>query len=312
MPRATWAFADCRTTPFPGHARSDASLSQGRLRSGAALRAGLHRHRIRSCSASASPRRATSSSFFRHAAADRAGHAESGAGADHARRRDRRLAVGQFHQDLRPLGSTRISTVASVWDGAFPRIAARQTPINVRFALPGGAAALYEPGSEPRSGGAAYDDRTRGRRPASLLDRCTATQHLPEGHRGVRLGGVLGLAHVAGSRRHRRASRHPAARQRAPLLLSGHDARRRTRRIPRRRRRGAGRMRAAGQSRIPQADTTRALDRARWSSGSCTARAPPASRYPLLSDGRAGRRATRRAVGFPEHSGRAAIRRRRW
>src|SRR6185369_1929464 len=88
-------------------------------------------------------------SFFRYAARDDAGAANPVAGAvAHA------ISVGDsqsgnliktfvhlgFNQDL----SQRI-----VWDGVFPRIAARQTPINFRFALPGGAATLYEPGSEP-------------------------------------------------------------------------------------------------------------------------------------------------------------------
>ena len=61
-----------------------------------------------------------------------------------------------------------------VWDGAFPRIAARQTPMNFRFALPGGAVDLYEPGSEGVLTWSRYLDTTRGRpQPASLLDRCT-------------------------------------------------------------------------------------------------------------------------------------------
>ena len=42
VPRATWAFADCRTHAVPGHARSDAALPQGRLRSEPAVRARLH------------------------------------------------------------------------------------------------------------------------------------------------------------------------------------------------------------------------------------------------------------------------------
>ena len=63
-----------------------------------------------------------------------------------------------------------------VWDGVFPRIAARQTPMNFRFALPGGAATLYEPGSEPIVWWGRYTDVARGRAAASLLDRCLATR----------------------------------------------------------------------------------------------------------------------------------------
>lgn len=76
-----------------------------------------------------------------------------------------------FNQDL----SKRI-----VWDGVFPRIAARQTPIDFRFALPGGAATLYEPGSEPIIWWGTYEDRTRGLKRGSLLDRCGQTKTCPK------------------------------------------------------------------------------------------------------------------------------------
>jgi hypothetical protein len=55
-----------------------------------------------------------------------------------------------------------------VWDGINPNIAARQTPLNFRFAIPGGAAGLYEPGSE--------GDLTW----PGLLERCRATKTCPK------------------------------------------------------------------------------------------------------------------------------------
>src|SRR4029079_11285613 len=67
-----------------------------------------------------------------------------------------------------------------VWDGAFPRIAARQTPINLRFGLPGGAAGMYEPGSDGVVWWTHYADKARGLRAAGLLDRCTATKTCPK------------------------------------------------------------------------------------------------------------------------------------
>jgi len=66
-----------------------------------------------------------------------------------------------------------------VWDGIFPFIAARQTPMNFRFAAPGGAATLDEPGSEPILWWSKYDDAVRGRAAGSLLDRCNATRTCP-------------------------------------------------------------------------------------------------------------------------------------
>ena len=145
--------------------------------------------------------------------------------------------------------STRICQDGASGTASFRASPPRQTPINFRFALPGGAATLYEPGSEPVVWWGSYVDTTRGRAAASLLDRCTASRDVPEGHRGVWLDRVLGASHVARTDRHRREARHPAAGQRATLLLSGHDARWRTRRIPRRRySRQSDRLRPAGQS----------------------------------------------------------------
>ena len=87
-------------------------------------------------------------SFFRHAQTDAAGTPNPVAGAiDHA------VGVGDsqsgnFIRTFIHLGFNQDTQNRIVWDGAFPRIAARQTPINLRFALPGGAAGMYEPGSD--------------------------------------------------------------------------------------------------------------------------------------------------------------------
>ncbi|HWU03065.1 MAG TPA: alpha/beta hydrolase domain-containing protein, partial [Novosphingobium sp.] len=63
--------------------------------------------------------------------------------------------------------------------GANPNIAARQVPLNIRFAVPGGAATLFEPGSEGTLWWVPYDDTARGRGRHGLLDRCTATHTCP-------------------------------------------------------------------------------------------------------------------------------------
>lgn len=67
-----------------------------------------------------------------------------------------------------------------VWDGANPHIAARQNPVNLRFARPGGAAGLYDPGSDAVVWWAHHADTARHRPPAGLLDRCTATHTCPK------------------------------------------------------------------------------------------------------------------------------------
>jgi feruloyl esterase len=52
--------------------------------------------------------------------------------------------------------------------------------MNLRFALPGGAAGVYEPGSEGVVWWTKYEDKTRGLKAAGLLDRCTATHTCPK------------------------------------------------------------------------------------------------------------------------------------
>ena len=179
LPRSAWAFADCRTVPFPG------TPDPTRL----CVKDGFDASRLYELTYTAKDPlvlgiglAATRDivAFFRHAIADAAGTANPIAGAvRHA------IAVGDsqsgnliktfvhlgFNQDL----AGRI-----VWDGVFPRIAARQTPMNFRYALPGGAATLYEPGNEPALWWGTYEDRARGRAPASLLDRCTPTRTCPK------------------------------------------------------------------------------------------------------------------------------------
>jgi hypothetical protein len=179
VPRGEWAMADCRSVPFPGTPDptrlcvkggfDPAKLYELVYTAKDPLVLGLGLAATRDIV-----------SFFRYAAADASGTPNPVAGlVRHA------ISIGDsqsgnliktfihlgFNQDL----SGRI-----VWDGAFPRIAARQTPINFRFALPGGAATLDEPGSEPVVWWGTYEDTTRGRPAASLLDRCRATNTCPK------------------------------------------------------------------------------------------------------------------------------------
>jgi hypothetical protein len=86
---------------------------------------------------------------------------------------------GNFIKTFLHLGFNQDETRRIVWDGANPNIAARQNPINFRFAIPGGAAALFEPGSEGVLWWGMYRDELRGRSVASLLDRCRASRTCP-------------------------------------------------------------------------------------------------------------------------------------
>jgi hypothetical protein len=179
VPRADWAFADCATTPFPG-VPDPAKIC---------LRTGFRADRIYELTYTARDPlvlglglAATRDivSFFRYAARDRAGNPNPIAGAVAHTVSIGDSQSGNFIRTFLHLGFNQDEGNRIVWDGAFPRIAARQTPLNFRFALPGGAATLYEPGSEGVVWWAPYEDRARGLPRAGLLDRCTATRTCPK------------------------------------------------------------------------------------------------------------------------------------
>lgn len=179
VPRDAWAFADCRATPFPG--TPDPAY--------VCTRDGFDPSRVYELTYIAKDPLvlglglvATRDlvAFFKHAKNDDAGTPNPVAGlVKHA------IAIGDsqsgnFIKTFVHLGFNEDLAGRIVWDGVFPRIAARLTPMNFRFALPGGAAALYEPGSEAVLWWGGYEDSARKRGRASLLDRCTATRTCPK------------------------------------------------------------------------------------------------------------------------------------
>ncbi len=87
---------------------------------------------------------------------------------------------GNFLKTFLNLGFNEDEDKRIVFDGMNPNIAGRQTPLNFRFAIPGGAAGLYEPGSEGVLWWSDYRDDARHRPDAGLLDRCSATQTCPK------------------------------------------------------------------------------------------------------------------------------------
>ncbi len=87
---------------------------------------------------------------------------------------------GNFIRSFIHLGFNQDEDKRIVWDGSNPQIAARQLVLNLRFANPGGAAGLNEPGSEAVLWWNEYADQTRNRPAASLLTRCKATNTCPK------------------------------------------------------------------------------------------------------------------------------------
>lgn len=300
VPRADWAFADCAETPWPGRPDPSRICVKDAFRAGRfyeltytakdplVLGVGLAATR-------------DIVSFFRHARADASGTPNPVAGiVDHAISQGDSQS-GNFIRTFIHLGFNQDTKDRIVWDGAFPRIAARQTPINLRFGLPGGAAGMYEPGSDGIVWWAPYADTTRGLAAAGLLDRCAATNTCPK------IVEAFGSAEFWGLRM-------------SPDLI-GTDARRDLP-LPSNVRRyyypstthggGRGGFPAEAVSAAnsvctlpanpnPQAEQTRALTRAlvAWV---VKGTPPPPSRYPTLARGELVP-ATREALGMPEIPG---------
>jgi len=180
VPATDWAFADCRTTPFPG------APDPTRI----CLKNGFDATRLYELVYTAKDPlvlgigfAATRDivAFFRHAAGDAAGTPNPVANAVTHAVAFGASQSGNFLKTFVHLGFNQDLDGRLVWEGIFPYIAGRQLAMNVRFAAPGGAAGLYEPGSEPALWWGRYTDALRGRKaPTSLLDRCTATRSCPE------------------------------------------------------------------------------------------------------------------------------------
>jgi len=179
VPGSEWAFADCRTTPFPG------TPDPTRL----CLKSGFNPSLLYELVYTARDPlvlgiglAATRDivSFFRHARADAGGTPNPVAGVLTHSVAQGTSQAGNFIKTFIHLGFNEDLNGRIVWDGVFPFIAARQTPLNFRFAAPGGAATLDEPGSEPIVWWSRYNDVVRGREAGSLLERCSATRTCPK------------------------------------------------------------------------------------------------------------------------------------
>jgi hypothetical protein len=182
IPSSEWAWGDCTRAPFPGapdstriclRAGADPALLYQLVytaRNPQVLMIGLAAFR-------------DVGAFFRYESRDSQGNSNPIAGSIR-----KAILMGQpqsgnsqktlIHYGLNESDAGTRGRI--VWDGANPHIAARQNPINFRFARPGGSASLYEPGSEAVVWWERYRDTLRGRPPAGILDRCRATNTCPK------------------------------------------------------------------------------------------------------------------------------------
>jgi len=174
-----WAFADCRTTPFPG--RPDPTQL--------CLRDGFDTTQAYTLTYTAKDPRVLGigfaavrdlNAFLRSGDTDDSGLANPVAGMVRWPIATGTSQSGNFIRSFIALGFNQAEDGRRVFDGANPNIAARLLPLNVRFGLPGGAASAFEAGSEGTLWWGRYNDRARGRGVSSLLDRCRATTTCPK------------------------------------------------------------------------------------------------------------------------------------
>lgn len=177
-----WAFADCRTTPFPGtQDGTKVCLKNGidrtrlyrlvyEVKDPLVVGAGIAAYR-------------DAISFFRFAGRDDAGTANPVAGGIRWAVAQGTSQSGNFLKTFIHLGFNEDETMVGrkVLDGAIPYIAARQNPINYRFAISGGETKIYEQGSEPNVWwDPGHADAARGRPAGGMLTRCTQTNTCPK------------------------------------------------------------------------------------------------------------------------------------
>jgi len=175
---ADWAFADCGTTPFPGKPDPTKLCVRGGFDPAYAytliyegkdpLVLGIGFAATRDLVA-----------YLRSGKPDDGGH-DNPAGRIRWTVASGTSQSGNFVKSFVNLGFNADERGGRVFDGVNPNIAARQVPLNLRFAVPGGAATLYEPGSEGTLWWSRYDDVARGRGVSSLLDRCTSNKTCPK------------------------------------------------------------------------------------------------------------------------------------
>jgi hypothetical protein len=175
---ADWAFADCSTASFPGtpdprrlclrhgfaRDRAYTLVYQGRD----PLVLGIGFAAVRDLV-----------SFLRRARHDDVGTPNPVAGLVRWPIITGTSQSGNFVKSFIHLGFNADEAGRRVFDGANPDIAARQVPLNIRFAVPGGAADLFELGSEGALWWTRYADVARRRGVSSLLDRCRADATCP-------------------------------------------------------------------------------------------------------------------------------------
>jgi hypothetical protein len=298
VPSSEWAFADCRTTAFPGTPDpTRVCVKEGFDRTRAYELVYTAKDPLVLGIGLAATRDIVS--FFRYLSTDGSATPNPVSGAVKHAISLGTSQSGNFIKTFIHLGFNQDLSNRIVWDGVLPYIAARQTPMNFRFAAPGGAGTLFELGSEPVLWWNTYTDTVRRRATASLLDRCKATGTCPkviEAFGSTEFWGLRMSPGLVGTDAHADIALPDTVRRYYMPGTTHGGGRGGFQRIA-----TAGNRCMLPENPNPMVDTHRALTAAlvEWV---VKGTPPPASRYPTLAD-RTLVPATRRATGFPEVPG---------
>jgi hypothetical protein len=198
IPTSDFAFADCRTVPFPG------TPDPTRLCVNGGFNPALLYELVRDAKdpfvlgvGNAAMRDVIS--YFRHstdAANPIAGAIQHVIGFGNSQ-------SGRFQKHMINAGFNEDEDGRRVWDGMNPNIAGMMGSFNIRFAQPGNIAELYLPGADGPLWWADYEDTARGRPAWGMLTRCTATHTCPkimETYGGPEIWYSRGSVGIAGTR----------------------------------------------------------------------------------------------------------------
>ena len=179
IPASDWAFADCRTTPFPG--KPDPTRI--------CLKSGFNPSLLYELVYTAKDpfvlavgMAATRDliSFFRYTEKDDAGTANPLFGSIPHVIGMGNSQSGRFAKSFLNLGFNEDENGKIVWDGLNARIAGMLGGFNIRFGKPGDIAELYDPGADGPLWWDDYADPVRGRPAWGILHRCKTTDTCPK------------------------------------------------------------------------------------------------------------------------------------
>ena len=199
--RGDFAFADCRTVPFPGTPDPARICLKGGF-DPALLYELVYTAKDPYVLGVGMAAMRDIVSFFRYSERDTAGAANPIFGQVPHVVAMGNSQSGRFAKAFLNLGFNEDLRGRIVWDGLNARIAGMMGSFNTRFAEPGDIAELYLPGAEGPLWWSDYQDKVRGLPAWGLLHRCTASKTCPkitETYGGPELWYSRGTVGIAGT-----------------------------------------------------------------------------------------------------------------